>query len=68
MNSMAAAQVLSGAWQLADEVLFPSAMNVDTADRVPPERFDALAAAGLHGVAGLAAAAGFMSTRPPFVM
>jgi alkylation response protein AidB-like acyl-CoA dehydrogenase len=55
---MAAAQVLTQARQLADEVLFPSAMNVDTADRVPPEQFDALAAAGLYGLAGPAVAGG----------
>jgi alkylation response protein AidB-like acyl-CoA dehydrogenase len=58
MNSMAAAQVLSRARQLADEVLFPSAMNVDAADRVPSEHFDALAAAGLYGLAGPATAGG----------
>jgi len=55
---MAAAQVLTRARQLADEVLFPSAMNVDAADRVPPEHFDALAAAGLYGLAGPAEAGG----------
>jgi alkylation response protein AidB-like acyl-CoA dehydrogenase len=58
MNCMAAAQVLSRARQLADEVLFPSAINVDAGDRVPSEHFDALAAAGLYGLAGPAAAGG----------
>jgi alkylation response protein AidB-like acyl-CoA dehydrogenase len=58
MKSMAAAQVPSRARQLADEVLFTSAMNVDAADRVPSEHFDALAAAGLFGLAGPAAAGG----------
>ena len=55
---MAASQVLIRARQIADEVLFPSAMNVDAADRVPPEHFEALAAAGLYGLAGPAAAGG----------
>jgi alkylation response protein AidB-like acyl-CoA dehydrogenase len=58
MSGMAAAEVLTRARQMADEVLFPSAMNVDAADRVPPEHFDALAAAGLYGLAGPAAAGG----------
>jgi alkylation response protein AidB-like acyl-CoA dehydrogenase len=58
MSGMAAAQVLTQARQLADEVLFPSAMNVDAADRVPSEHFDALAAAGLYGLAGPAEAGG----------
>jgi alkylation response protein AidB-like acyl-CoA dehydrogenase len=58
MSGMAAAQVVTLARQLSDAVLFPSAMNVDAADRVPSEHFDALAAAGLHGLAGPAAAGG----------
>jgi alkylation response protein AidB-like acyl-CoA dehydrogenase len=55
---MAAAQVLTQARRLADEVLFPSAMNVDASDWVPPEHFGALAAAGLYGLAGPAAVGG----------
>ncbi len=55
---MAAAQVLNRARQIADEVLFSAAMNVDAADRVPPGHFDALAAAGLFGLAGPAQAGG----------
>jgi alkylation response protein AidB-like acyl-CoA dehydrogenase len=58
MSGMSAAQVLTQARQLADEVLFPSAMNVDNADRVPPEHLEALAAAGLYGLAGPARAGG----------
>lgn len=49
---MAAEQVLTRARQIADEVLFPSAMNVDAANQVPPEHFEALAGAGLFGLAG----------------
>jgi alkylation response protein AidB-like acyl-CoA dehydrogenase len=52
MSAMAAEQALTVARQIADEVLFPSAMKVDAAKRVPPEHFDALAGAGLFGLAG----------------
>ena len=38
--------------QLADEVLFPAAMDVDAADAVPGDHLDGLAAAGLYGAAG----------------
>jgi alkylation response protein AidB-like acyl-CoA dehydrogenase len=55
---MAAALVLIRARQLAGQVLFPSAMNVDNADRVPPANFEAMAAAGLYGLAGPASAGG----------
>lgn len=57
MSDMTAA-VLSRARQVADEVLFPSAMDVDAADRIPAGHFDALAAAGLYGLAGPARAGG----------
>ncbi len=58
MSGMAASQLLIRARQIADEVLFPSAMNVDAADRVPTEHLEALATAGLYGLAGPAAAGG----------
>jgi alkylation response protein AidB-like acyl-CoA dehydrogenase len=58
LSAMAAVHALTSARQIADEVLFPSAMNVDAADRVPPGHFDALAAAGLFGLAGPAQAGG----------
>ena len=58
MSGVAAAEVLIQTRQLADKVLFPSAMNVDNADRVPPENSEALAAAGLCGLAGPASAGG----------
>jgi alkylation response protein AidB-like acyl-CoA dehydrogenase len=38
--------------QIADEVLFPAAMTVDGADRVPPGHLDLLAREGLYGLAG----------------
>jgi alkylation response protein AidB-like acyl-CoA dehydrogenase len=38
--------------QIADEVLFASACDVDTADRVPATHLDLLAADGFYGIAG----------------
>jgi alkylation response protein AidB-like acyl-CoA dehydrogenase len=49
---MTGAEVLSRARRVAEEVLFPSATIVDGADRVPAEHFEALAVAGLYGLAG----------------
>jgi alkylation response protein AidB-like acyl-CoA dehydrogenase len=49
---MTAAAVLGQARRLADEILFPAAMAVDAADRVPAGQLDALARAGLYGLAG----------------
>ncbi len=42
--------LVDAAAALTDEVLFPDAIEVDQADRVPPAHFDALAEAGLYGV------------------
>jgi alkylation response protein AidB-like acyl-CoA dehydrogenase len=50
--------VVKTAQQLADEVLFPAALATDAADAVPVELLDALAEAGLYGLAGPAAAGG----------
>lgn len=44
--------------RIADEVLFPAALATDGADVVPVELLDALAAAGLYGLSGPAAAGG----------
>ena len=52
MGGMTAAEALSRAGHVAEEVLFPSAMKVDAADRIPAAHFDALARAGLYGLAG----------------
>lgn len=46
------------AQHLADEVLFPGALETDAADTVPRARLDALAHAGLYGLAGPAWAGG----------
>lgn len=40
------------AWQLADEVLFPGALETDQAGTLPRERLDVLADAGFYGLAG----------------
>jgi hypothetical protein len=54
MGGMSAAEAVRQAQQLADTVLYPSAMDVDAALEVPRSHLDALAAAGLYGIAGLA--------------
>lgn len=43
---------LAAARRLADEVLFPAALEVDRSDRVPAAHLQALAEAGLYGAAG----------------
>ncbi|MGO8959376.1 MAG: acyl-CoA dehydrogenase family protein [Streptosporangiaceae bacterium] len=55
---MTAAPILATAREIADSMLFPAAMEVDAADRVPTAHFDALAAAGLYGLYGPVAAGG----------
>jgi alkylation response protein AidB-like acyl-CoA dehydrogenase len=50
--------VVETAQRLADEALFPAALATDAAETVPVELLDALADAGLYGLAGPAAAGG----------
>jgi alkylation response protein AidB-like acyl-CoA dehydrogenase len=58
MSPMTPAEALSRATQVAEEMLFPAAISVDSADRIPAEQLDALANAGLYGLAGPAIAGG----------
>jgi alkylation response protein AidB-like acyl-CoA dehydrogenase len=58
MFLVTAAELRTRAVGLADGLLFPSAMAVDAADAVPVSHLDALAAAGLYGLAGPASAGG----------
>jgi alkylation response protein AidB-like acyl-CoA dehydrogenase len=58
MGRMIATEALSQAGHVAEEVLFPAAMKVDAADRIPAAHFDALARAGLYGLAGPVGAGG----------
>ena len=51
--------VLARARQLADERLFPAALMTDAADLVPEANLDALADAGLYGMAAPAEIGGF---------
>jgi len=44
--------VLERAREIADDVLFPAALEVDAADRVPASHLDLLAKEGFYGVAG----------------
>src|ERR1051326_3354370 len=43
--------LLARAREIADEVLFPAALAVDGADRVPASHLDLLAAEGFYGLA-----------------
>jgi alkylation response protein AidB-like acyl-CoA dehydrogenase len=52
------ADLISRAHDVADGLLFPAAMAVDAADAVPVAHLDALAAAGLYGLAGPVSAGG----------
>jgi alkylation response protein AidB-like acyl-CoA dehydrogenase len=66
MSRMTPAEALSRATQVAEEILFPAAMSVDFADRVPAEHLDALASAGLYGLAGPRAAGGLDADSATF--
>jgi len=55
---MAASEIVALAARVADEVLFPAAATTDAAPIVPVENLDAIAAAGLYGLSGPAAAGG----------
>ena len=52
MVKVSAVPVAERARRIADEVLFPAAMAVDGAQRVPPGHLDLLAGEGLYGLAG----------------
>ncbi|WP_166381997.1 acyl-CoA dehydrogenase family protein [Catellatospora methionotrophica] len=51
MEAAEASRMRALARQIADDVLFPAALAVDAADRVPPAQLDLLAAEGFYGVA-----------------
>lgn len=55
---MDAAAMRVRAAEIAEDVLFPAALEVDRTDRIPPGHFDLLAAEGFYGVAAPAAAGG----------
>jgi alkylation response protein AidB-like acyl-CoA dehydrogenase len=58
MGQVSAAAILERARRIADEVLFPAAMAVDGADRVPAGHLDLLASEGFYGLAGPASCGG----------
>jgi alkylation response protein AidB-like acyl-CoA dehydrogenase len=66
MCGMTATAALDRATRIAEEILFPAAMHVDAADRIPDEHFDALARAGLFGLAGPTAAGGLGADAATF--
>lgn len=53
-----AGEVVDAAQRIADEVLFPAALETDAAGTLPRERLDVLAAAGLYGLRGPTRAGG----------
>ena len=57
------AEILLRAAQLADEDLFPGALETDASRVVPLDRLDALAAAGFYGMFGPAEAGGLEADR-----
>ncbi|MGA2527868.1 MAG: acyl-CoA dehydrogenase family protein [Acidimicrobiales bacterium] len=52
------AEILARAHRVADEVLFPGALETDSSPVVPCDRLEALAAAGLYGLFGPAESGG----------
>ena len=64
MGQMAATTGLDSARKITGDLLFPSAMAVDAANRVPAGHLDALAEAGLYGLTGPVAAGG-LGGGPP---
>lgn len=63
---MTGAAALGQATKIAEETLFPAAMDVDAADRIPAQHFDLLAAAGLYGLAGPSTAGGLGAESTTF--
>jgi alkylation response protein AidB-like acyl-CoA dehydrogenase len=57
-------QIIESAHRLADELLFPAALEVDAADAVPRGHLDALAAAGLYGLSATTDAGGLDADEP----
>ena len=55
-------EVLARARRLADEVLFPNALQTDSADLVPSHLLDELAAAGMYGLLGPVEAGGLAAS------
>lgn len=56
---MSADDPVAAARRLADDVLFPAALDTDAADTLPRELLDAVADAGLYGLLGPASAGGW---------
>ncbi len=56
--------LLDSARQIADEILFPTALRTDAAELVPREHLDALADAGLYGLTGPVWAGGHDAPLP----
>jgi alkylation response protein AidB-like acyl-CoA dehydrogenase len=59
-------EVVRKAREIAEEVLFPSALDTDRADLVPRAHLDLLAAQGFYGLAGPRDAGGFAADERTF--
>ena len=59
--------VIERAREIADELLFPRALETDRSDVVPKEHLDALASAGLYGVVGPRDAGGLDASFETFL-
>jgi alkylation response protein AidB-like acyl-CoA dehydrogenase len=57
-------EIIATAQRLADETLFPAALATDAAELVPVELLDAVADAGLYGIAGPVSAGGLDADFP----
>jgi alkylation response protein AidB-like acyl-CoA dehydrogenase len=44
--------IVERAWEIADDVLFPAALDTDASDLLPRRNLDALARGGFYGIAG----------------
>jgi alkylation response protein AidB-like acyl-CoA dehydrogenase len=60
------ADAVGVARRIADGVLFPAAMEVDRADRIPATHFESLVDAGFYGLAAPAAVGGPEVDFPTF--
>ncbi len=50
--------IVERAWEIADDVLFPAALDTDSSDLLPRRNLDALARSGFYGIAGPAGSGG----------
>ncbi len=64
---MTASNLIQQAHRIADDVLFPAALEVDRTGRIPDTHWDAMARAGLYGIAAPAKVGGPELSLPQLV-